>query len=119
MEITEGRGADVVFETAGTVATTQSTVAIARRGAIIVWVGMGPDDTFPIPVMEAICKEVDIRGIFRYANCYPPSIRLVESKSVNVKSMITHRFTLDHAPEALEFNAKPATKRIKSMIVLT
>ena len=118
MEITNGRGVDVVFETAGTTTTTQDTVAVARRGGILVWVGMGPDDVFPIPVMEAICKELDIRGLFRYANCYPPSIRLVESKRVNVKSMITHRFTLEEVPEALEFNATPGTNRIKSMIVV-
>lgn len=115
-DITEGRGVDIVFETAGAVLATQQTVGAVARGGTIVWVGMLPEDRFSIDVMEFICKEAEIKGVFRYANAYPPSIAMVASGRVHVKSLVTHRFTLDQAPKALAFAASKARNRIKIMI---
>ena len=109
-------GADVVIETAGTVTTTQQCIEVVANGGVVVWVGMGEETFFPVNVMSAICKEIDIRGIFRYANCYPPSIRMVAEGKIDVKSLITHRFPLAQAAQALAFNASPAKNRIKTMI---
>jgi len=83
---------------------------------VIVWVGLAAQDVFPIDVMQAICKEVDIRGIFRYANTYRDAIALVAQGRINVKAMITKRFTLDQVPEALAFAAAEGRKAIKIMI---
>jgi len=118
LRLTGGLGVDVAFETAGAVPTTQQTIGIVRNGGVIVWVGLAAQDIFPIDVMQAICKEVDIRGIFRYANTYRDAIALVARKRVNVKAMITRRFPLDEVPEALAYAASPGHKAIKVMITL-
>jgi len=34
---------------------------------------------------------------------YPTAIRMLSSKTVDVKPLITHRFPLEKAPEAFEF----------------
>ncbi len=118
LRLTDGLGADVAIEAAGAVPTTQQTIGLVRAGGVVVWVGLAADDVFPIDVMNAICKEVDIRGIFRYANTYPAAIALVARKCVNVKAMITRRYTLEQVPEALAFAAEQGRKAIKIMINL-
>lgn len=115
LEYTDG-GADVVLEAIGLPETIQQTVKIARPGAVIVWIGMPTVDDIPIRVVEAICKDVDIRGIFRYANAYPPAIKLVSSGKIDVKSMITTTFTLDQTQEALEYPGKHPGTCIKAIV---
>lgn len=115
LEYTNG-GADVVMEAVGAPQTIQQTIKMAKPGAVIVWIGMPTTDEIPIRAVEAICKDVDIRGIFRYANAYKPAIKLLASGKVDVKSMITTTFTLDHVQEALEYPKKHAGTCIKVMV---
>ena len=115
LEYTHG-GADVVMDAVGFPETIQQTIKIAKPGAVIVWIGMPTVDEIPIRAVEAICKDVDIRGIFRYANAYKPAIELVSSGKIDVKSMITTSFTLDHVQKALEYPGKHAGTCIKVMV---
>lgn len=68
--------------------------------------------------MDATVREVDIRGIFRYANCYPVALDLIASKAVNVKPLITHRFSMDETLKAFETAHTGAGGAIKVLINL-
>lgn len=69
-------------------------------------VGMGtPIQT--VPLSAAHLREVDILGIFRYANTYPVGIRLLAQKGPmalpSLDDMVTHRFKgLENAKQAFE-----------------
>ena len=115
LEYTNG-GADVVMEAIGLPETIQQSIKMARPGATIVWIGMPTIDQIPIRAVEAICKDVDIRGIFRYANVYQPAINLVSAGKIDVRSMITTSFTLDQVQEALEYPGKHPGTCIKVMV---
>ena len=92
---------------AGSVPTTQQTIHCARRGGRVVWVGLAAQDEFEMPVLSAIDKELDIAGIFRYANVYPKAISMVAAGKIDVKSMITRHFDFAELPEAIAFAANP------------
>jgi len=57
-------------------------------------------------------KEVDIIGIFRYANTYPTGIKILASGRLpSLDSMVTHRFKgLAAAKEAFETAGKTTDK---------
>ncbi len=72
-------------------------------------IGMGnPVQT--LPISAAALREVDLVGVFRYANTYPRIIRLLASKNPllpDLGQLITHRFVgLDSIPQAFEMAAK-------------
>lgn len=101
-KLTEGRGVDKVFETAGNKFTTQQTVDLARAGGVIVLVGMAPDDMIPYNMIKLISKEIDIRTIFRYVNMYPKAIQAVSGGFIDISGIVTHEFSFDKAFEGFE-----------------
>jgi len=103
LELTGGRGVDVVFECAGAVLSTQQAINMARRAGTVQLVGMPSVDDFELPVYTMIGKELLVGGLFRYANCYPPSIAGIATGRIDVQSLITHHFPLAECPEAMHF----------------
>jgi len=93
----------------------QSAIYATRSGGMLVLVGLGAPD-IQIPIVNASVREIDIRGIFRYANCYPIALAMVASGKVNVKPMITHRFTLEQTVQAFETAKNNTGHPIKVMI---
>ncbi len=116
MKLTGGRGVDVAFECAGAVSTLQMALRVARNGGVAQIVGMPAEQHPQIPLYEMINRELDLRGLFRYAGCYPPSIALVEAGRIDVKSLVTHEFDLDETPEAMRFVNAHKDEVIKAVV---
>jgi len=115
-EATGGQGADVVIETAGTVATIQQAMRLVRTGGVVVLVGMPPEDQALLPVMDMLAREYDLRTVFRYANCYPPALSLVAAGRVDLASLRTHEYPLVRAQEAIERVIKHKADTIKVVV---
>ncbi|NOY79840.1 MAG: NAD(P)-dependent alcohol dehydrogenase [Kiritimatiellaeota bacterium] len=109
-------GVDVAFETAGAIPTTRNTLAATRRGGVAVLVGLPPEPMVELDIVEAASKEIDIRGMFRYANRYPTGIALTLEGRVDVRSLVTHRFPLDAVRDALEFADTNKASSMKVMV---
>lgn len=68
------------------------------------------------PFMHFSANEIDIRFQYRYANQYPKAIRLVSSGLINVKPLVTHRFSLENAVDAFYVAADPSKGAVKVQI---
>jgi L-iditol 2-dehydrogenase len=110
----EDEGVDLTFECTGKETCMHTALYATKPGGKVIMVGMGtPIQTLPMSVAQL--REVDILGIFRYANTYATGIRLLSaSKQCDRKGggagalpslddMVTHRFKgLHRAQEAFE-----------------
>ena len=85
-EIFDGEGADIVFETAGSIPTIQQTPFYVRRGGTITLVGMCGTAVIPFNFQQIMMKEIQIRSVFRYRNLYPTAIAAISSGSIDVYS---------------------------------
>lgn len=115
-ELTNGRGADVVFETAGSPVTIAQTPFIVRRGGTITLVGISAKEEINYNFAQIMDKEATIKSVFRYRNIYPKAIAAVSSGAINVKGIVTHEFDLDHIQEAYDEAVNNKTDLVKAVI---
>ncbi|CAG2203817.1 SORD [Mytilus edulis] len=84
-------------------------------GGSVVMVGRCQGNT-SIPYNVAATKQVDIKGLFRYVNCYPTALEMVESGRIDLKDFVTHRFDMTETVKAFETVDDKAMKAIKVII---
>jgi L-iditol 2-dehydrogenase len=95
------RGVDVAFEVAGENDAVETAVAVAKRGARVILVGIPADDRTAFNASTARRKGLTIKMVRRMKHTYPRAISLVERGLVDVHSLVTHRFLLTEAKPAL------------------
>lgn len=115
-ELTNGRGFDVVFETAGSPVTIAQTPFLARRGGTVTLVGISAQEEIAYNFAQVMDKEITIKSVFRYKNIFPRAIAAVASGKADVKKIITHEFDLDHIKEAYEEAADNKTNLVKAVV---
>jgi len=110
-----GEKPNITIECSGAESSIKLAINATRSGGCVLLVGLGPPEV-KVPLVDAAVREVDIRGVFRYANCYPAALALVASGKVNVKRLITHNYKLEETLEAFETARTGAGGAIKVMI---
>jgi L-iditol 2-dehydrogenase len=99
---THKRGVDVSFECAGENEAVEAAVAATKPGGTVVLVGIPSDDRTSFTASVARRKGLTIRMSRRMKHTYPRAIRLVERGLVDVRSMVTHHYSLADSVQAFE-----------------
>jgi D-xylulose reductase len=115
MRLTDGWGADIVFECSGNEKAAASVFEPLCPGGKVIFVGI-PGNPIAYSVSAAQLKEARIEHVFRYAHVYPRAIALMGSGQLNVKPLITNKFTFSESVEAFEFAAHMPPASVKVQI---
>ncbi|MGQ9608434.1 MAG: galactitol-1-phosphate 5-dehydrogenase [bacterium] len=109
-EKTDGRGADICIEAAGTPTTFEQSIRIVRKlGKVILMGNVSGDILIPEKTASTILRgQLTIFGTWNSSitavpkNEWETSLKFMSSGALELKSLITHRYTLDHINEAFD-----------------
>ncbi|XP_015440363.1 PREDICTED: sorbitol dehydrogenase-like isoform X1 [Dufourea novaeangliae] len=110
-----GEEPDRTIDASGAQSSIRLAILATKSGGVAVLVGMGAPEV-QIPLINALIREVDIRGVFRYANDYADALDLVATGKVDVKPLITHNYKLEDTLAAFETSKSGQGNVIKVMI---
>lgn len=106
----------LALECTGVESSIASAIWSVKFGGKVFVIGVGKNE-IKIPFMRLSTQEIDLQYQYRYSNTWPRAIRLVKNGIINLKKLVTHRYTLEDALKAFETAANPKTGAIKVQIM--
>lgn len=106
---------DVLLECSGAPAALTAGMRALKPAGRVALVGMGADAVaLDVPLMQG--RELTVVGVFRYAHTYPLALELISSGAVNVTGIVTHRFGIADAEDALRLG-RSEPDSLKAIVV--
>jgi D-arabinitol dehydrogenase (NADP+) len=98
-----GGGFDIVVDATGAAAVSEQCVPLARSGGTVLFYGVTePEDLVTVSPYDVFRREITIKGSFAEIDSFPAAIAALRSGRARTGGLITHRFTLDEYPDALD-----------------
>jgi L-iditol 2-dehydrogenase len=117
LDRTSGAGTPLVVEATNSPDGFRDAVRASAIGGRLVLVGIPDGDLYHLPAAEARRRGLTVRFSRRMGHVYPRAIALVAAGRVDVRSLVTHRFALEEAPDAFRRHAEDEPGLVKSLIV--
>ena len=112
--LTDG-GPQVVIEAIGNGVTIRQAGELARRGGLVVLLGMPPEDVIPFNINAVMDNEVQIRPIFRYRYIFPECIKAA-STVCPIEKVISDLYDLDDIQTAFNDSTSRKNEVVKAAI---
>jgi L-iditol 2-dehydrogenase len=114
--ITGGRGADVVVEASGRPAVMARALELAGFRGRVAYIGIDVGSSVPARLGLIQSKELRISGSIGSPGVWPETLRFLARSTVDLTPLVTHRFGVDRATEALEIAHHPNASTIKAHV---
>jgi alcohol dehydrogenase len=115
-KLTNGKGVDVAIEAVGTPATFEMCTAIVTAGGHVANIGVhGKSATLHLETLWSSNITITTRLVDTVTT--PMLFKTVQSKKIEPKKLITHRFRLDHIMEAYETFGNAAEEKALKVIL--
>lgn len=99
--LTEGKGqVDVAFDCSAAGPALRNAFAALRPRGTLVQVGVTGDVTIPLNML--VGKEITWRGSQRFHAEFADAVRLIGSRAIDVRPIISHSLPLERAAEAFD-----------------
>lgn len=108
---TTGLDVDVFIDASGAEPAVRAGIMALKPGGRAVLVGMGKDD-ISLPVSRIQGREIELTGVFRYANTWPLAIELVSNGKVDLDALVTGRYPLADVEAALHAATDPNALKV-------
>jgi L-iditol 2-dehydrogenase len=95
---TGGRGADAVFEAVGIGPTVAQSLATARSGGQVTWIGNSVP-TVELSMQELVTRELTLRGAYTFNEEFEQAAAAIAAGLIDVARLIELTAPLDQAPE--------------------
>jgi threonine dehydrogenase-like Zn-dependent dehydrogenase len=111
-------GPEVVFEATGVPEIAQTAVQLVSQAGRVVVVGLSGHPA-PMRVGDLAFKEIDVLGV----SCcngdeFAEAVSLVARRQDSLRGLVTHQFSLDEAPRAIEYAMEHPAEVMKAVIRL-
>jgi len=116
MELTDGAGADTVFEAVGLEATVQQGLDMLAIGGKLTVVGM-MSKTMTLNVLSIVSRELQVRGSYAYAaDDFRRGFSYIVNRKIDVRPLITNVLPLEETREGFEMMHEKRGNQLKIMI---
>ena len=100
--LTDGQGADVVYECTNGQDGLAQALTLAAIGGRVAAVGIPQTDQITIPASAPRRRQLNVQFVRRSANTIRQALELAITGKADLKQWVTHRFPLERAVEAFE-----------------
>lgn len=95
----------------------QQAIEVTGKNSTIVYFGLpGAEDTLQIPMLQAIMANRTFKCSWLAPLVWDNVFNLIASGQIDTSLLITHRFTLDEAEQAIRFMKESKAPKIKAVI---
>lgn len=101
-KLTDGLGAEVVYEATNGVDGLAQALGLAAIGARVAAIGIPPVDQITIAASQPRRKQLNVQFVRRSAHSIRQALELVATGKIDIKPWITHRLPLARVAEAFE-----------------
>ena len=102
MEVSDGKGADVIIDTAGVPSALENIIEAAAKGArVSIFATYPKNSEIKINPFKILVKEISIQGTYCNPLTFGKAMEMIASGRISIKPLISGEVTLNNIEEGI------------------